>query len=160
MRHRPRSTEMDAIRDLEPETTIQRPNTVDLNEINANLSESQYRSAIRYQEDGEQGDGELFYDAAEPRTTEIFVNHANYTYCTDDQQQYYEAYQGSGADHGERIYRHTSGHEIRVFVTETEDDGTSPMDSSFWSSFMSRPSLTRYIYQGILDYCSEFSINA
>ena len=25
---------------------------------------------------------------------------------------------------------------------------------------MGRPSLNRYIYQGILDYCTEFSINA
>jgi len=65
---------------METKATVRRPETVDLNETNENLSRSQYHSAIRYQEDGEQGDGELYYDASEPRMTEIFVNHANYTY--------------------------------------------------------------------------------
>ena len=94
------------------------------------------------------------------------VQFGDYTFCTSDPTlPYIEPGEGDPILHGtndqpghQAWYRHTSGSEINVFVTETEDDGSLPSDHSFWRNFM-QPRIERAIYQGVLDSRQSLGIN-
>ena len=81
-------------------------------------------------------------DSLEEIDTELdvfFVNHGDVTICSDEPNQVFKTpSQGTSDTHGERIYRDIYGNKLRVFVTETEADGDSPMDSEFWVPYLQR----------------------
>ena len=57
-----------------------------------------------------------------------------------------------------RLYTHTSGADVHVYVSETEDDGIPVSDDRFWGNF-SKPNISLHIYQGVIDYSTTLGIN-
>ena len=72
---------------------------------------------------------------------------------------YWDPDQGSAHAHGKRVYRHISGADVRVFVTESEDDVTLPHNHSFWVNYFHCENVSHHIYQGVLGYSAEVGIN-
>ena len=85
-------------------------------------------------------------DSLEEIDTELdvfFVNQGDVTICRDEPNQVFETpLQGTSDTHGERFYRDIYGNELQVFVTETESDGESPMDSEFWVPYFAEDNVT------------------
>ena len=73
---------------------------------------------------------------------------------------FYFPSEGSSFEHGERIYTHIDGHEFRVFVSESEEDGSSPINYQYWRDYFSSADVTRHVYNGVVDYCSEYNISS
>ena len=79
--------------------------------------------------------GEIFYDALEEVDASddvFFVNIGEFTIGSDEPHTpFIDPAQGNSDAHGERLYRNTDGSICRVFVSESEDDGSRPTDSKF-----------------------------
>ena len=106
---------------------------------------------------------DVFHDCFDNYNLEVlhpYLDIGCYTVCTYDYSVFSVPPTGTAHAHGEQIYTHTSGQEFRVFVTESKDDGSSPQDHKFWSAYLSQDTVSRHIYQGIVDYCAEYDINA
>ena len=88
-----------------------------------------------------------------------FVNVGDFTFSNDEQLTvFWDPDEGSPSLHGERIYRHISGADVRVFVTDSEDDGSLPHDHTFWTNFFHCENISRHIYQGVIDYAAEVGL--
>lgn len=57
------------------------------------------------------------------------------------------------------MYLHTDGSVFRVFVTESEDDGSQPTDSPYWNKHFSDDVTYRHVYQGMIDYEEKYNIS-
>ena len=82
------------------------------------LTELQYQTAVR-----DTSDDSIFYDATEGSTDDdLYIDFGDLTLSHDDDDLdlYSVPSEGSSLEHGERIYRHIDGYDIRVFVSETK----------------------------------------
>ena len=137
------------------------PLSFPLDDTNENLFPSQYDSVLQ-----DDVNGELYFDALEDIDSDLdkhpghFINVGDFTFSDNDPLLvYWDPDQGSADAHGERIYWHISGADVRVFVTASEDDGTLPHNHSFWVNYFHRKNISWHIYQGVLDYTAEIGIN-
>ena len=82
------------------------------------------------------------------------------TFSTNDPTVSYDDLpQGSTKQHGHHcLYTHTSGTDVHVYVSESEDDGIPPSNDQFWSNFF-KPNISLHIYQGVIDYSITLGVN-
>ena len=52
------------------------------------------------------------------------------------------------------------GHGFRVFVSESEDDGSSSIDYQYWRDYFSSDNVTHHVFKGAIDYCAQYNISA
>ena len=129
------------------------PCLIPLDATNDNLLLSQYDLVLQ-----DDVNGELYFDALQDIESDLdkhpgrFVKIGDFTFLDNDHLSvYWDPDQGPADAHGERIYWHISGADVRVFVTTSEDDGTLPHDHYFWVNYFHRENISRHIYQGVLD---------
>ena len=80
-------------------------------------------------------------------TLDAYVTVGYYTFSVKDPSSpFFIPDEGTAKTHGERIYCHVSGADIKVFVMESEDDGSLPSDHAFWKSYFSNENLSQHIY--------------
>ena len=102
------------------------------------LPDSMYMTVLE-----DDDDSDFFFDALEDVDSSLdvikTVDFGDYTFSYEDPSQTYSfSDEGSSAQHGERIYCTTTSAERKVFVSESEDDGTLPQDHAYWQSYFSR----------------------
>ena len=87
----------------------------------------------------------------------IFGQH---TFSTEDPTVYYDQpLQGSFEQHGHhQLYAHTSGADVHVYVSESDNDSSLVSDHQFWSNFFT-PNISRHIYQGVIGYSVTLGVN-
>ena len=140
-------------------TSTHPPVSIQIDALNDGLSPSQYASATQ-----DDVNGDVFYDALDIIDTSddiFYYTIGDVTLSNDDSGTVYAPpSQGPPLAHNERVYRHTSGDEFRVFVSESEDNTNLPTNHQFWSTYFSRQNVTRHIYQGIIDSSARYNISA
>ena len=138
------------------------PCSFPLTSSSAVLLPSQYDSVLQ-----DDVNGELYFDALEDIDPDLskhlghYVNIGDFTFSNDNPLSvFWDPDQGSSDLHGERIYRHMLGADICVFVTKSEDDGLHPYDHTFWVKCFHRANISHHIYQSVLDYAAQVSIES
>ena len=85
-------------------------------------------------------DGDFFFDALEDvdPSLDAYVDVGDYAFSIKDPYTPFSfPGEGTADNHGERIYEHISGANVKVFVSKSEDDGSLPSDHTFWRSYFS-----------------------
>ena len=85
-------------------------------------------------------DSAFFFDTLEDvdSSLDAYVDVGDYTFLIKDPYTPFSfPGEGTADNHGERIYCHVLGANIKVFVSELEDDGSLPSDHTFWTSYFS-----------------------
>ena len=102
----------------EDHTLMHEPFSINIDALNDGLSPSQYATATQ-----DDVNGDTFYDALDiidPSDDIFYFLLGDVTISSEDPlTPYAEPSQGPSTAHGERVYRHISGNEFRVFVLET-----------------------------------------
>ena len=115
------------------ELKFHKPTSIPWNSTTEGITSSQCDSALQ-----DSVNGEIFYDALEEVDASdyvFFVNIGGFTNGSDEPRTpFIDPSQGNSDAHRERLYRNTDGSICRVFVSESEDDGSRPTDSTFWDN--------------------------
>lgn len=111
--------------------TIHQPTLIPLNQTTEGLPDSMYLTIL---EDDIHGD--FFFDTLEKIDSNLDVINTidvgDYIFSFEDSSNPYSfSYEGSTTQHKECIYCTTIGAKCKVFVTESEDDGTLPHDHAY-----------------------------
>ena len=110
---------------------------------------------------------DIYFDSLQNWDTHIntsdgfnILTFGQHTFSTEDPTVYYDQpSQGLFEQHGHhRLYTHTSGANVHVYVSESDDDGSLVSDHRFWSNFFT-PYISRYIYQGVIGYSVTLGVN-
>ena len=110
---------------------------------------------------------DIYFDSLQNWDTHIntsdgsdILTFGQHTFSTDNPSVYFDQpSQGSIEQHGHhQLYTHTSGADIHVYMSESDDDGYLVSDHRFWSNFFT-PNISRHIYHGVIDYSVTLGVN-